>query len=159
MSLAPLVHIYPPIVVEFVSDASQSFLLLANTAFNRPSTRSHDDREMDHCIIPKKLRPMHILPGPRDRLHSLTVLFPSGVVVHSVRDRCGYLLSFTPRQTEKSLAIECSLSHSPGSKYGGKVDIATPVKLDTTDVRFDRVFFRNGPRSIELLAKDAAPKR
>ena len=42
--------------------------------------------------------------------HTLTVLFPSGVVVRSVRDRRGYLLSLTPRQTEKFLAIERSLA-------------------------------------------------
>jgi hypothetical protein len=27
-----------------------------------------------------------------------------------------------------------------------------PAKPDVTDVRFDRVFLRDGPRSIELLA-------
>jgi hypothetical protein len=31
-----------------------------------------------------------------------------------------------------------------------------PLKTSITDVRFDRVFFRNGPRSIELLAASAA---
>ena len=35
----------------------------------------------------------------------------------------------------------------------------TPLKLDVTDVRFDRVFFRNGPRSIELLAGQDAPAK
>lgn len=30
--------------------------------------------------------------------------------------------------------------------------LPTPLKLDVTDVRFDRIFIRNGPRSIELLA-------
>jgi hypothetical protein len=29
-----------------------------------------------------------------------------------------------------------------------------PAKPDVTDVRFDRVFLRNGPRSIELLARE-----
>lgn len=31
----------------------------------------------------------------------------------------------------------------------------TPLKLDTTDLRLDRVYFRNGQRSIELLAGKA----
>jgi hypothetical protein len=30
------------------------------------------------------------------------------------------------------------------------------VRPSVTDVRFDRVFFRNGPRSVELLAGSAA---
>ncbi len=33
----------------------------------------------------------------------------------------------------------------------------TPLPLEVTDVRFDRVFFRNGPRSIELLAATQPP--
>jgi len=37
-----------------------------------------------------------------------------------------------------------------------RLQLFHPLKPDVTDVRFDRVFFRNGPRSIELLAASAA---
>jgi len=38
----------------------------------------------------------------------------------------------------------------------GRLQLFHPLKPDVTDVRFDRVFFRNGQRSIELLAATAA---
>ena len=38
-----------------------------------------------------------------------------------------------------------------------RLALLTPLKLEVTDVRFDRVFFRNGPRSLELLAGTEAP--
>jgi len=37
-----------------------------------------------------------------------------------------------------------------------RLQLFHPLKPDVTDGRFDRVFFRNGPRSIELLAATAA---
>jgi hypothetical protein len=37
-----------------------------------------------------------------------------------------------------------------------RLQLFHPLKLDVTDIRFDRVFFRNGSRSIELLAASAA---
>jgi hypothetical protein len=37
-----------------------------------------------------------------------------------------------------------------------RLQLFHPLTPDATDVRFDRVFFRNGPRSIELLAATAA---
>jgi hypothetical protein len=36
-----------------------------------------------------------------------------------------------------------------------RLKLFAPLQPGITDVRFDRVFFRNGPRSLELLAAGA----
>ena len=40
-----------------------------------------------------------------------------------------------------------------------RLKLLHPLKPDITDVRFDRVFFRNGPRAMELLATEPHPRQ